>query len=141
MADTPLRIVLDTNVLYAGLYSASGKSHQLLRAIADGRVRIALSTPLLFEYEDVLKRNQAVLGLSDVEVDLVLDNLCALADFQAVYFLWRPCLPDASDDMVLELADAAQVLPIVSFNARDFGPASRFGIEIVTPKILLERLP
>ena len=68
-------------------------------------------------------------------------NLCALADFQAVYFLWRPCLPDASDDMVLELADAAQVLPIVSFNARDFGPASRFGIEIVTPKILLESLP
>ena len=39
------------------------------------------------------------------------------------------------------VADAAQVLPIVSFNARDFGPASRFGIEIVTPKILLESLP
>ena len=46
MADTPPRIVLDTNVLYAGLYSASGKSHQLLRAIAERRVRIALSTPL-----------------------------------------------------------------------------------------------
>jgi hypothetical protein len=26
MTDTPPRIVLDTNVLYAGLYSASGKS-------------------------------------------------------------------------------------------------------------------
>jgi predicted nucleic acid-binding protein len=33
MNETPLRIVLDTNVLYAGLYSASGKSHQLLRAM------------------------------------------------------------------------------------------------------------
>ena len=48
--DRKTRIVLDTNVLYAGLYSASGKSFQLLRAIDEGRVRIALSTPLLFEY-------------------------------------------------------------------------------------------
>ena len=141
MADTPPRIVLDTNVLYAGLYSASGKSHQLLRAIAERRVRIALSTPLLFEYEDVLKRDQAVLGLGDAAVDVVLDNLCALAEFQAIYFLWRPCLPDAKDDMVLELAVAAQVAGIVSFNAKDFRPASRFGIEVVTPGVFLESLP
>ena len=71
----------------------------------------------------------------------MLDKLCALADFQAVYFLWRPCLPDANDDMVLELAVAAQVPRIVTFNARDFGPASRFGIEIVAPKRMLEDLP
>lgn len=98
------------------------------------------STPLLFEYEDVLKRNQAVLNLRDAEVNIVLENLCALADLQAVYFLWRPCLPDAKDDMVLELAVAAQVPRIASFNAKDFGPASRFGIEVVTPKIMLEEL-
>ena len=140
MTETPPRIVLDTNVLYAGLYSASGKSYQLLKAIAEGRVRIVLSTPLLFEYEEVLKRDQAVLNLNDAEVEVVLDNLCALADFQAIYFLWRPCLPDASDDMVLELAVAAQVPRIVSFNAKDFRPASRFGIEVVSPKIMLEDL-
>ncbi len=140
MPETPPRIVLDSNVLYAGLYSASGRSHQLLKAVADGRVRIALSTPLLFEYEDLLRRNRAVLNLSDEEIDVVLDNLCALADFQAVYFLWRPCLPDAKDDMVLELAVAAQVPRIVTFNARDFRPASRFGIEVVAPGIMLEEL-
>jgi putative PIN family toxin of toxin-antitoxin system len=140
MTETPPRIVLDTNVLYAGLYSASGKSYQLLKAIAEGRVRIVLSTPLLFEYEEVLKRDQAVLNLNDAEVEVVLDNLCALADFQAIYFLWRPCLPDASDDMVLELTVAAQVPRIVSFNAKDFRPASRFGIEVVSPKIMLEDL-
>ena len=68
-------------------------------------------------------------------------NLCALADFQAVYFPWPPCLPDASDDMVLKLAGAPQGALIVPFNVRNFGPVSRFGIEIVTPKILLESLP
>lgn len=87
LTSTHPRIVLDTNALYAGLYSTNGKSYQLLKAISEGRVRITLSTPLLFEYEDVLKRNQAVLNLSDSEVDIVLDNLCALADFQTVYFL------------------------------------------------------
>lgn len=140
MLEKPQRIVLDTNVLYAGLYSANGKSYQLLKTIASGQVRIALSTPLLFEYEDVLKRNQPTLGLSDTDVDIVLDNLCAQADLQAVYFLWRPTLPDAKDDMVLELAVAAQVPRIVTFNAKDFRLASRFGIEVVTPKTLLEEL-
>ena len=89
----------------------------------------------------MLKRNQMVLGLSEAEVDAALDNLCARADFQVVYFLWRPCLPDAKDDMVLELAVAAQVGRIVSFNAKDFGPAVQFGIDIVSPKALLESLP
>ena len=40
--------------------------------------------------------------------------------------------------MVLELAIAAQVRRIVTFNAKDFPPATRFGIEVVTPKIMLE---
>lgn len=140
MKVAPPRIVLDTNVLYAGLYSASGKSHQLLRAIAASKVSIALSAPLLFEYEDVLKRNQAVLNLANFEIEAVLDNLCALAEHQSVYFLWRPCLPDPNDDMVLELAVAARVSRIVTFNAGDFRPAARFGIEVVTPRIVLESL-
>lgn len=139
--ERPPRIVLDTNVLYAGLYSANGKSHQLLRMLLDGRIRLALSTPLLFEYEDVLKRNQSVLNLLEAEIDIVLDQLCALADLHTIYFLWRPCLPDAKDDLVLELAVAAQVPRIVTFNVKDFGPASQFGIEAITPKILLEELP
>jgi predicted nucleic acid-binding protein len=132
------RIVLDSNVLYAGLYSSRGSAHRLLREIADRKVRIALSTPLLFEYEDALRRNQSTLGLGDGDIDAVL--LCALADLHTDYFLWRPCLPDAGDDMVLELAVAAQVRRIVTFNVRDFGPASRFGIEVVKPKTVLEEV-
>lgn len=137
----PPRFVLDTNVLYAGLYSAIGRSHRLLRAVADGRVRIVLSTPLLFEYEEVLRRDRAALGLGDAEIDALLDNLCALAEHRRIHFLWRPSLPDAKDDMVLELAVAAQASGIVTFNVRDFGPAIRFGIEVLSPRDLLERLP
>ncbi len=70
--ERPPRIVLDTNVLYVGLYSANGKSHQVLKTLLGGRIRFGLSTPLLFEYENVLKRNQAALNLTDVEIDVVL---------------------------------------------------------------------
>lgn len=136
----PPRVVLDTNVLYAGLYSAGGQSHRLLRAVAAARVRIVLSTPLLFEYEDVLRRDPEALGLSGRDIDAVLDNLCALADHQRIHFLWRPMLRDAKDDMVLELAVAAGARCIVTFNGRDFGPAAQFGIEVLNPKQLLERL-
>jgi predicted nucleic acid-binding protein len=49
-------------------------------------------------------------------------------------------LPDAKDDMVLELAVAAQVARIVTFNAKDFHLATRFGIDVITPKTFLEKL-
>jgi len=42
--------------------------------------------------------------------------------------------------MVLEVAVAAQVPVIVTFNIRDFRPASRFGINVITPGSLLENL-
>ena len=50
--------VIDTNVLHAGLYSATGASHEILRLIEQGVVTPLLSTALLFEYEEVLKRDQ-----------------------------------------------------------------------------------
>jgi len=101
---------------------------------------MVLSTPLLFEYEDVLKRNQSLLGLENAEIETVLDNLCAFSQYQKVYFLWRPYLPDAKDDLVLELAVAGQVDTIVTHNLKDFAGADKFGVEAITPKTLLERL-
>jgi len=132
------RIVLDTNVLFAGLYSSEGASHQLLRAIEAGRVRIVMSTTLLLEYEDILRRNQQELKLSDRAVDSLLNSLCALSDHQKIWFLWRPCLPDPGDDHVLELAVAAGTKWIVSHNIRHFAEAKQFGVNALTPKQLLE---
>ncbi len=101
---------------------------------------MVLSTPLLFEYEDVLKRNQSLLGLENAEIETVLDNLCAFSQYQKVYFLWRPYLPDAKDDLVLELAVAGQVDINVTHNLKDFVGIDKFGVEAITQKTLLERL-
>lgn len=136
----PPRLVLDTNVLHAGLYSRRGQSYRVLEAVEAGRVQIILSTPMLFEYEDVLKRQHELLGLDFATIDALLDALCNRAECRQVYFLWRPCLPDPKDDMVLELAVTARACCILTHNVRDFLPAARFGIPVRTPGQLMETL-
>jgi putative PIN family toxin of toxin-antitoxin system len=125
-------------VLFAGLYSANGASHQLLRLIDNGTIRPVVSTTLLFEYEDVLKRNCTELNISGKEIDIILDNLCVLGDFQKIFFLWRPYLRDPKDDHVLEVAVASKVQIVVTHNLRDFKGIEKFGIQAIPPRNLLE---
>ena len=57
-------IILDTNILFAGLYSPDGDSGQLLRLVGDGYFTLHLSNPLLLEYEKILKDHRKELRLS-----------------------------------------------------------------------------
>lgn len=133
-----MRIVLDTNVLYAGLYSARGASYRVLRAVEARTIRIVLSTALLFEYEDVLKRDKGVLKLSEQTIEALLDEICRISEHQKVYFLWRPCLVDPKDDHLLELALASGAHCIVTHNLKHFEAAASLGVKICTPRQLLE---
>ncbi|MGA3085450.1 MAG: putative toxin-antitoxin system toxin component, PIN family [Thermodesulfobacteriota bacterium] len=134
------RIILDTNVLYAGLYSSEGASYQILRAIERGEIRIVLTTTLLLEYEDILNKKKLELGLSEKEIEAILDNLCRLSDHQKIYYLWRPFLKDPNDDHILELAVASQTEIIVTHNIKDFKEIEKFGIRSITPKQLLKEI-
>ena len=129
---------MDTSVLFAGLYSARGASHQILRSIDDGQIIPVISTTLLFEYEDVLKRKQEDLNLSGDEIEIILDNICALSKFQKIYFLWRPYLRDVKDDHVLELAIASGTNIIVTHNLKDFSEIDKFNIQAISPGQFLE---
>ena len=51
-----------------------------------------------------------------------------------------PALRDPGDDMVLELAVEAGADYLVTFNARDFAGAERFGVRVIAPGELLRRL-
>ena len=65
----------------------------------------------------------------------LLDDFCAAAIWQPIYFRWRPNLPDADDDHALELAIAGGVEHLVTHNTRDFGRGElRFALpRVVTP--------
>jgi putative PIN family toxin of toxin-antitoxin system len=134
------RIVIDTNVLVAALRSSLGASYTLLELVGRERFEIAVSAPLVLEYEDVLKRPDLRVGLSVDEIDAVLDYLCSVGERAEVFYLWRPLLSDPKDDMVLEVAVAGGCDTIVTFNERDFRDARQFGLEVMRPQAFLRRI-
>lgn len=134
------RIVIDTNVFISALRSSRGASHRLLTLVGDPYFEIALSVPLVVSYEDVAKRMSDVTGLTDTDVEDIIDYLCSVAHLQEIYFLWRPVLRDSGDDHVLELAVEAGCRIIVTHNIRDFDGCERFGIEALRPGEFLRRI-
>jgi putative PIN family toxin of toxin-antitoxin system len=131
-------IVIDTNVIIAALRSKRGASNKLLSLVGTKRFEIHDSVALILEYEDVLQRQRNELGLSEDEVSIFIDSLCALAHHHQIYFLWRPYLSDVNDDLVLELAVSANCEYILTHNIRDFKGSERFGIQAITPKEFLQ---
>ena len=126
-------VILDTNVLIAGLRSRRGASFALLERLAAGDFEVSVSVPLVLEYEAVARRQSRELGLTHDEVDTVLDFVCRVAHHRQMFFLWRPFLRDAKDDMVLEVAVEARCAYIVTFNLRDFVGVKQFGLRAITP--------
>jgi putative PIN family toxin of toxin-antitoxin system len=127
------RVVIDTNILYAGLYSSTGASFQLLRLIRSGQVIPCLSVTLAMEYEAVLSARLQELDLTKEQLAGFLGHFVSRAERIKVFYLWRPGLRDPGDDMVLETAVAARADYIVTHNIKDFSGADRFGVRIVTP--------
>jgi len=132
-----MNIVLDTNVLFSAMRSSLGASYRLLQRIDQAPLRLHISTPLVLEYESVLKRNNS---LSHSDVDAVVDYLCHISEKHGIFYLWRPVLRDPQDDHILELAVKANAM-IITWNLKDFAPASsRFGLGVETPRGLLKIL-
>lgn len=130
-------IVLDSNVLVAALRSSRGASFALLSLVGTDAFEIAVSVPVILEYEEVLLRES---GRSPSVVGDVIDYVCSVAKHQSIFFLWRPRLPDPDDEMLLELAVAAGCDAIVTHNTRDFGPADEFGLRVLSPAVFLKEI-
>src|SRR5437773_2078290 len=101
-----LRAVLDTNVLGAGSRSRLGASFRVLSLVGTGRFEIAISVPLVLEYEEALLDQAAGHAWSRAQIEDVLDYLCSVGRTTEPSFVWRPWLPDPDDDFILDLAVA-----------------------------------
>ena len=140
-----VRLVLDTAALVAAIRSDAGASRWLLRSALEARrgLTLLVSVPLLLEYEAVMTRAEHLraAGLSATDVELLLDAVAAVAEPVRLAYLWRPRLPDANDDMVLEAAINGRADAIVTFNLRHFGrTAEGFGIAVLSPGEAMIRL-
>lgn len=137
-----MQLVLDTNVLVAGVRSRTGASNPLLVAGLRGRFVWCCSVPLFYEYEDVLGRADLLLdlGVSRQAMQDFLVDIATVMRPVGIDYRWRPQLGDPDDEMVLETAINANAA-IVTHNARDFGDVpARFGLMLLSPAEALRRI-
>lgn len=132
-----MEIVQDTNVFVAALRSQEGASAEVLDRCLALDDQAVMGASLLAEYEELIHRENLWRGVpvTSVEREMLLDDFCAAAVWQPVYFRWRPNLLDADDDHVLELAIAGGVEHLVTHNSRDFARGElKFAVpRVVTP--------
>ena len=136
----PLRAVIDTNVFLSALWSRQGAAFEIFAEPRRGAWQIVLSNHLLFEYEEVAKRNAPEMGLTLQDIDDILDALCFVAEQRQLEPAWIPRLSDPDDEPLLQMAVEAKVPIIVTRNIRHLKPAESFGIEVMTPAKFLAKL-
>jgi putative PIN family toxin of toxin-antitoxin system len=138
-----LRLVLDTDVVFAAFHSPAGASRRLLLEILDGKALLLLSATLMVEYEAVLTRpgNLKKFGIGVADVLSVLDEIAGLCVPVAFDYRWRPGAADPDDDLVLETAINGAANAIASFNLADMrAGAAPFGIAVERPVDILRRI-
>lgn len=135
-------VTLDTNILYQALMSTSGASYFILQQVRKRRIRIALSVPVFYEYQDVLTRETSLkdfqLSLQDIEK--FLRFIAYIGKPFEIYFLFRPNLQDEKDNKIVELAVTSQSDFLITSNIRDFQQAElKFEqLHIMTPSAFVK---
>jgi predicted nucleic acid-binding protein len=136
-----MRVTFDTSVLVAAAHSRRGASFALVSSIPSPRFQICLSIGLYAEWQDALTRPEHLPpGQTPADALAFLRYLAGQAWLQDIFYLWRPFLPDPDDDMILELAFAANCRYIVTHNVRDFAGCEQLGVAAVTPRDFLKTI-
>jgi putative PIN family toxin of toxin-antitoxin system len=132
-----IRIVLDTNVLVAGLLSGKGPPGQIVDFILAGEIEVACDRRILAEYRDVLARPE--LRIDQKEAEDVLQQI----EHSAMVVTpepWLEPLPDADDEAFLAVAEASQAICLVTGNIRHFPARARRDVRVLTPRQFVDML-
>jgi putative PIN family toxin of toxin-antitoxin system len=135
-----MRVVFDTSVLVAAARSRCGASRALLARLPDPAFQTVISVPVFVEYRAVLLRRENLIERSASQAEAFLDFLLSVSHLQEIFFHWRPSLSDPDDDLIFELAVAANARYIVTHNLRDFRGMEKWGIGAVSPSNFLKQV-
>ena len=138
-----MRVVVDTNV-FVGACIGVGACNAVIRTCLTGHCIPLMGAALLTEYEAVLARGEvfAMSRLARDEREALLDVFLAQCEWTRVYYLWRPNLPDESDNHLIELAVAGGAEFIVTRNLRDLkvGQMNFPSLRAISPEDFLKEL-
>jgi putative PIN family toxin of toxin-antitoxin system len=132
-----MKVVIDTNVLVAGLLSATGPPGWIVEAALSGRIEPVFDMSIFQEYEEVLYRDE--LGLTPDRVDDLLAALKAFGTQVVGAPRWSAGLPDPDDAPFLAVAREADSV-LVTGNIRHFPPRGRRGVAVLTPRHFVDLL-
>jgi predicted nucleic acid-binding protein len=133
-----MKVVFDTSDLVAAARSRLGASFMLVNSIPAPEFQVCLSVGLYTEWQAVLTRIENLApGDTPEDARRFLRYLASQSHLQEIHFLWRPFLPDANDDMVLELAFASGCGHIVTHNVQDFHGSEQLGVAALPPREFL----
>ena len=125
-----MKIVLDTNVLVAGLLSPFGYPAKVLQLFLTGKLPLCYDARVLAEYREVLARPK--FGFEAERAEAVLDYLEHTGELTAPT-PWPLDLPDPDDTVFLEVAAAGRAEYVITGNVRHFPSRKRRGLKVVTP--------
>lgn len=137
-----LRLVLDTNVVVAGLLW-NGPPRRLLQAAAEGEVDLYSSTVLLDELAKTLGHSKFTARIAAFETSIaaLIAHYTALVSLVMPASVPRVVANDADDDHVIAAAVAARAELIVTGDRKHLLPiGAHQGIAIVTAREVVDRL-
>ena len=106
-------IVIDTNVLVAGLLSPFGACGEIVRMVSAGELTLSFDARILSEYNEVLRRPR--FGFEEEKVAAFLDYIVHRGRTVAPSPLSHS-LPDPDDEPFLEVTLASQAVCLVTGN-------------------------
>ena len=123
-------------MVLSSLRSRHGAANRVLRGMLTGEFAFALSSSIVLEYEDVLKR-PGMLGatpwIERSQIDVILDAMCACGKLVEPWFKFRPFLDDPKDDPYIDCALASGASVILSRDKHFRHPrVAAFGLRVMT---------
>jgi putative PIN family toxin of toxin-antitoxin system len=125
-----MKIVLDTDVLVAGLLSPFGPCGEILRMVSSGEVTLCFDALILAEYSEVLHRSK--FEFDKEKVAALLDHIEHRGRTVASSPL-RHSLPDPDDEPFLKVALAEKTVCLVTGNTSHFPAKLCQGGKILSP--------
>jgi len=127
-------IVIDTNVLVAGLLSPFGACSEIVRMVSSGELTLFFDARILSEYDEVLRRPR--FGFEQEKVTTLLGYIVYRGRSVAPVPLSHS-LPDPDDDPFLEVTLASQSVCLVTGNSKHFPAELCQGATVVSPNDFL----
>jgi len=125
-----MEIVIDTNVLVAGLLSPFGACGEIVRMVSSGELTLSFDARILSEYNDVLQRQR--FRFEQEKIAAFLDYIVYRGRAVAPLPL-SLSLPDPDDEPFLEVTLAGQAECLVTGNQKHFPPEKCQGVKVISP--------